>query len=24
MEVFDHSSMRLEFWKDINRDLWIE
>jgi hypothetical protein len=24
MDVFDHSSMELEFWKDVNRDLWIE
>ncbi len=23
-DVFDHSSMRLEFWKDLDRDLWIE
>ena len=23
-DVFDHSSMKLEFWKDMDRDLWIE
>ncbi len=23
-EVFDHSDMRVEVWKDIDRDLWIE
>jgi len=24
MGVFDHSSMRVEVWKDVERDLWIE
>ncbi len=23
-DVFDHSTMKLEFWKDLERDLWIE
>ena len=23
-DVFDHSDMRVEVWKDIDRDLWIE
>ncbi len=22
--VFDHSSMKVEVWKDLDRDLWIE
>ncbi|HUS77238.1 MAG TPA: hypothetical protein VM050_01040 [Patescibacteria group bacterium] len=22
--VFDHNSMKVEVWKDLNRDLWIE
>jgi hypothetical protein len=22
--VFDHSDMRIEVWKDLERDLWIE
>ena len=22
--VFDHSRMKMEFWNDIDRDLWIE
>jgi hypothetical protein len=22
--VFDHSNMGMEFWKDMQRDLWIE
>jgi hypothetical protein len=24
MEVFAHGNMKLEFWKDVERDLWIE
>ena len=24
MEVFNHSGMKVEVWKDVNRDLWIE
>ena len=24
MDVFDMSSMQLEVWKDLDRDLWIE
>lgn len=24
MGVFDHSSMRIEVWKEIDRNLWIE
>ena len=24
MDVFDHNTMKVEFWKDMNRDLWIE
>jgi hypothetical protein len=23
-DVFDHSTMTMEFWQDIDRDLWIE
>ena len=22
--VFDHSRMKMEFWNDVDRDLWIE
>ena len=24
MGVFEHSGMKVEFWKDLERDLWIE
>ena len=24
MNVFDHTSMKIEVWKPLNRDLWIE
>lgn len=24
MDLFDHSDMGLEFWEDLERDLWIE
>ncbi|MFC1554946.1 hypothetical protein ACFL7D_09945 [candidate division KSB1 bacterium] len=24
MGVFDHNNMSIEFWKDLDRDLWIE
>ncbi len=24
MGVFDHSSMKVEVWKELDRDLWIE
>ena len=24
MGVFDHRGMKMEFWKDIDRDIWIE
>ena len=24
MDVFTHSSMKVEIWKDLERDLWIE
>ncbi len=24
MDVFIHSGMKMEFWKDLERDLWIE
>lgn len=24
MEVFEHSGMTMEFWEDVDRDLWIE
>ena len=24
MSVFEHSSMKIELWKDLERDLWIE
>ena len=24
MDVFNHNSMRVEFWEDIDRELWIE
>jgi hypothetical protein len=23
-EVFDHGDMRVEVWKDLDRNLWIE
>ena len=23
-DMFDHTDMRVEVWKDIDRDLWIE
>ena len=23
-DVFDHSEMTMEFWNDVDRDLWIE
>lgn len=24
MGVFSHAGMKVEFWKDLERDLWIE
>ena len=24
MDVFDHSTMTVEVWKDVDRDLWLE